>query len=334
MSRARHWAVMAIAVGALAGTAWADAGNTMNGTSLNGAAMDGDQLDQKTLDGNPASVLMPDGTWYWNVSLSGTDFVSIGSGGVQMAKGRELIGGRLFGTSVAGMPVELLIGDVQTAPPPDPTRSGNPNADVSLYTVYQRGTAMSWQWVCVGSDCTWQFTDWQPVCGVNPDSTPVKAIPLGWRWNAYSGARVGPGVTFACQGAALAKCAQNLGYKPWLAGLADYHQACTRMLRADYCGVGISMTTDGTWINATDSLGLLTPVTQGSWLWEANWGPDGATCVSAERHNELSNFLLFSACNGNIPPACVPSNAWAPGDLMKDWCDDAATGTCRPLQAP
>ena len=36
--------------------------------------------------------------------------------------------------------------------------------------------------------------------------------------------------------------------------LASYHQACTRMARADYCGDGTSHTQDGTWIEYYDKL--------------------------------------------------------------------------------
>src|SRR5262249_37188157 len=66
-------------------------------------------------------------------------------------------------------------------------------------------------------------------------------------------------VTFACEGYAIYKCI-SVGYAPWVTfdghQLADYHQACTRMIRADYCGDGRSWTKDGVWINLYDELSI------------------------------------------------------------------------------
>ena len=49
-------------------------------------------------------------------------------------------------------------------------------------------------------------------------------------------------------GGAIAKCVL-WGYRPWATyngtPLAQYHQACTRMVRADYCGTGTSYTVTG-----------------------------------------------------------------------------------------
>ena len=52
-----------------------------------------------------------------------------------------------------------------------------------------------------------------------------------------------------------------MGYRPWGKAqkgesLWDYHQACVRMLRADYCGNGKPHTRDGTRIELWDRLDI------------------------------------------------------------------------------
>jgi hypothetical protein len=52
----------------------------------------------------------------------------------------------------------------------------------------------------------------------------------------------------------------RVGYKPWKMAadgrsMWDYHQACTRLIRADYCGDGVSRTRDGVEIEIVDRFG-------------------------------------------------------------------------------
>src|SRR5690606_3262165 len=90
--------------------------------------------------------------------------------------------------------------------------------------------------------------------------------------------------TWACRGAALAKCVE-WGYHPEgtvsSTLLSDHHQACTRMVRADYCGDGEHHTENGTVIDVDDSLGINEFET--SWVIEAAWGEDGALCLNEPR---------------------------------------------------
>ena len=64
--------------------------------------------------------------------------------------------------------------------------------------------------------------------------------------------------------------------------LADYHQACTRLARADYCGDGVPNTLNNTPIDVFDRLSsaIQTKASSGSeWKFEAEWGPNGAQCL-------------------------------------------------------
>ncbi len=93
-------------------------------------------------------------------------------------------------------------------------------------------------------------------------------------------------ITFACTNSPLAKCVR-WGYKPWKTvngvSLRDHHLACVRMIRADYCGDGRPHTRDGTLIDVYDRLGIQKRVEQPDMVFEAAWGPGGATYVARPR---------------------------------------------------
>jgi hypothetical protein len=108
-------------------------------------------------------------------------------------------------------------------------------------------------------------------------------------WDPETGERVTPrpsgAVTLACVDAALGKCAV-WGYRPWASvkgePLADYHQACTRMVRADYCGDGVSHTQRRARRSTCSTSSGSSAVADGvDYVVEAEWGPDGATCLNA-----------------------------------------------------
>ena len=163
-------------------------------------------------------------------------------------------------------------------------------------------------------------TLWRPYCG----PSQAGAVPLLNSWDVATGDRIDDpsAVTFGCTNAVLAKCAL-WGYRPWATktvcegkgkkkkckevSLQDHHQACTRMARADYCGDGTSATVDGTAIDVWDNLDIQTQFTD--WEVEAEWSPEGATCVNFVRHPELgypSCFLKkgkpmkFNDCKGEL----------------------------------
>ncbi|HET6467027.1 MAG TPA: ADYC domain-containing protein [Geminicoccaceae bacterium] len=94
----------------------------------------------------------------------------------------------------------------------------------------------------------------------DPDGRRL-GFPLAGRWTATGEHLPGPG-TFGitCTGGATGKCVRY-GYKPWGEDaegrpLWDLHQTCVRLVRADYCGDGVSWTETGTLIDLYDRRGI------------------------------------------------------------------------------
>ena len=194
----------------------------------------------------------------------------------------DLTGAELDGSLSSGTPITLRIDAVTPGDAPD----------ISLYTVSYRPQ---------GSDVS------SPLCGTDTQGVPVQAIPLSGTWDSSAGTPTGgahvddpSAFTFACEGYALAKCV-GLGYAPWRTvtecqapgvchplSLADFHQACTRMLRADYCGDGTSTTRNGTIIDTWDHEGIQAD-TETAWPFEAEWSQAGATCLVTPRHATLES---------------------------------------------
>ncbi len=138
--------------------------------------------------------------------------------------------------------------------------------------------------------------DWDPETGAN-DKSDAQAITLG------------------CRYAALAKCVEwayryQTGPNEWV------HEACTRMVRADYAGDGTSYTENGTRIYVGDSLLLVTQRSHPGWLVkEAEWGMNGATCInrSALRQQDLTGCADDSSCFAGIPE-CENTDDLTPSD--------------------
>lgn len=151
---------------------------------------------------------------------------------------------------------------------------------------------------------------WQPLC--QPDAEGMtKAIPLSGRWD-QTGAHIDDGsITFACTNGALAKCVR-WGYKPWKTvggeSLRDYHQACTRMVRADYCGDGISHTQNGIPIDVYDRLGIRKQSQESGMTFEAAWGTDGAIQVNRTRLPEAMTRLQLDCLEKLNSATQIPSH--------------------------
>ena len=104
-----------------------------------------------------------------------------------------------------------------------------------------------------------------------------------------------------CASGAVGK-APTWGYTPWDLGLVDF-EAMVRMVRADYCGDGVSWTTPGRAVTISDVWGINGfAATTGPT--EAIWGPGGALCIGQPRDSTIAASSVV--CGGAPVPACPP----------------------------
>ncbi|WP_163994614.1 ADYC domain-containing protein [Pyxidicoccus caerfyrddinensis] len=208
---------------------------------------------------------------------------------------RSIVGMVLQGTNSDGNPVEVAI--CGTEPADDPS--------VDWYRI------QAWNPVA---------QEWENPCQGNTSKPSPRALAVSGLWDATGAHHAAPGkLTLACETGAISKCV-DWGYKPWAErdgkSLADLHQACTRMARADYCGNGQSHTWDGTSIDMYDSFGMLKLTQKSSESWdpslasfEAAWAPDGATCLARTRYGQSLESIM-TECPGRFSTSATA----APGD--------------------
>jgi hypothetical protein len=251
-----------------------DNGLHVNGLHVNGLHVNGLHVNGLHVNGTSLNGLHVNGT-----KLEGTVFSGTIDG--------NLVSGNAFSGAIMSATVEGHLGTLKVRID-NITPSSDP--DINLYGVSIRPPGAS---------------SWQPLCtDLNGDA--VKAIPLRGYWDESQGTPTGgdhldsPGeVTFACMGYTLAKCVE-IGYKPWKSTvecsapgvchsipLSYHHQACTRMLRADYCGNGMPTTRDGTLVDIADSIGMESSEAPASWVFEAEWGAEGAACMKNTRWQKM-----------------------------------------------
>lgn len=151
---------------------------------------------------------------------------------------------------------------------------------------------------------------WENPCVATYGTPKPRALAMRSVWDKSGARHEEPGkFTFACENGAIAKCV-SWGYKPWATrenrSLEDFHQACTRMARADYCGNGRSYTQDDTRIDISDELGILTRTADaavdsrlGQLAFEAAWGPEGAVCLARMRDSRKVETIL-AECPGRF----------------------------------
>ncbi len=205
--------------------------------------------------------------------------------GGRLVAEQGIIGSVLQGTASNGKPVEVAICGAEPSPE-DPGM------------VWYRIEA----WNAVAQE-------WENPCVALGHVTDPRALAVGGVWDASGAHHDVPGrFTFACENGAITKCIR-WGYKPWARSLngqslADLHQACTRMARADYCGNGRSHTHQDTAIDMYDRLGVLARTTESSAEWdtarasfEAAWAPDGATCLARTRDGRALATILQECPN-------------------------------------
>ncbi|NVJ26668.1 ADYC domain-containing protein [Myxococcus eversor] len=278
-------------------------GRNLNGRNLNGRNLNGDELGQMLVAVRFAGVERADPgapslmrTW-----LDGSVFRADAQDG-SVLSGVDFVGARFVGELGSGDTVALRVDDIQPG-----------SDDVWTYRVSYYSLA----------DNTWK-----PACQA-ADGSALNAIPMVGRWDYREGVAGGGAkiedtqtFTFACEGAAIAKCVR-FGYRPWATtttghSMAPLHQACTRMVRADFCGNGTSYTVDGNWVNLYDASGVQHD--SESWAVEAEWDAEGARCrapttragareiTCASRSSlptcgQQQNFLLGTLLMSEVPPA-------------------------------
>lgn len=143
--------------------------------------------------------------------------------------------------------------------------------------------------------------DNEPICGYK-DGQPIWSTVMTSLFSPVTGFRIAPDpalFTFACRYGAIQKC-NEYGWPEWgtktesngvtskVRNLDDYHDACIPMIRADYCGNGVSHTFNGTSIDIYDHLDSsqsMVTSTDGSdsYYFEAHWEADGAHCINKTR---------------------------------------------------
>jgi len=265
-----------------------DNGIQLNGIQLNGIQLNGIQLNGIQLNGIQLNGIQLNGIQLNGIQLNGTELTGVGTNGGQVS-GLDFVGAKLNGVLSNGMTLQLTIDAITPAP--------SPNDDVMLYSISFASDAGRQQ-LCGGELAI-------PTTGVY---NLGEGVPGGGSWNSSSSL-----FTFSCQHAAIAKCV-FAGYKPWMRtykpgqgkgddslastkhtiDMRDYHTACTRMIRADYCGNGSSFTANNRAINVYDKLGIQSDTE--TWSFEAEWDPNGALCIS---HTRLSQL-------GGLPSCFVP----------------------------
>jgi hypothetical protein len=271
-------------------------GDSLNGISLNGISLNGISLNGISLNGISLNGISLNG-----ISLNGSSLEGVDAEGRPVG-GAELAGATMVGVLSNGHKLSIRIDAV--------SQGAAPNDDVTFYLASYQSSGR-----------------WYPLCGKDSSGKPIAAVALEGTWDYSEGTRTGGSwtdsstmFTFGCRATALAKCVE-LGYKPWQTRdgtpLRHHHQACTRMIRADYCGDGTPWTVNGRRINLYDGVGIQSD-SQG-WAFEAEWTDTGAKCVSTMRVTDLKNILgIVATCVKfrTLPLLCGQKSDFQRGALL------------------
>ncbi len=229
------------------------------------------------------------------VAAEGTQFrVSLSDG--RVLRSPELVGARLSIATPAG-PITIRIEQVER----DPDARTN---DVWLHTLLvEQPDGSSFH-----------------LCAPGPDGRR-QAFPLASRMRADGRTENTPVEQFdlLCSAGARAKCVR-FGYRPWVADTAPLYDACTRMVRADYCGEGEGTTLTGMSIDMFDDRGIQVADNLPDQTFEAGWTADGAVCVNHVRVKENTSLSrLAQSCPRlaeRVGPACTPELARSAGAVL------------------
>jgi hypothetical protein len=231
-----------------------------------------------------------------SVNVAGTQFeVALDNG--QILDSVALIGAELDVALPDGSSRHVRISDVT----PD---IDDPDHDVFLHRMLVLDTTARWSELC------------------EPDAKGTNwSFPLSGQWNS-EGERVSEkGLTLTCASDALGKCVR-FGYKPWKTvgsiALANYHAACIKAVRADYCG-NRATTRNGQLIDIYDTIGIQRRDRSRSsddLPFEAAFSTAGALCVA---HSRVPERMTLNTLETNCPrlagrigaDACIESEAAA-----------------------
>ena len=267
-------------------------GKSLNGKSLNGKSLNGSALGTAIVWTSLQGVKLNGSTLLDAAWIEGTELV--GRVGSSIKRGADFHQAEFQALSDTGRPLRLRAAHIAA-----PAASGEP----WRYTVEYLDTDNRWYPTCL-------------------DGTAARASVAiaGW-WSPEEGTPGAGGrtddparFTFACPtGGAIGKCIE-LGYQPWaqVAGtsLAGHHESCVRAIRADYCGDGVTHTTDGKLINIHDGLGV--QLDTEDWRIEAEWDEAGARCFSPNNRS-LDHLSCFKARTSS---SCGKASNFAAGSLL------------------
>lgn len=246
--------------------------------SMNGRALQGLTLSAATVTRvTKGCVEVAD------LHLEGSTLVGTLQG--QTIRGADFIGSTVTQVDPDGVTVFTVISDVQVD-------ASDPSNETLLYSLQSQNPI-----------------DGKITEACAPDAEGKRfAIPVPGTWDK-TGAhqRSTSQFTFGCTSAAIGKCVQ-LGYRPWKSvngqSLEGYHQACTRMIRFDYCGDGTTHTVDGTEVDVYDLLKINTRDSLLLMPFDAAWSEDGAYCIERQRWIRLS-LLHGITLQALLPTACL-----------------------------
>lgn len=244
------------------GPAGSHSGLRTQGKKMQGTSLQRIQLLSAKLGAEPISGL----------KLQGTSFA--GQAGARTLGAMDFVGAQLQALDAAGNTQQVTIQSITS----DPLDASGETLLYSLVVTDMISGAS------------------QNACEADADGVQL-AIPVLGIWSP-SGAHLDSATefTFGCTSGVIAKCVR-WGYRPWQSfgsqPLAPYHQICTRLARADYCGDGQTHTQEGTVVDVYDDLQLLTPVPDSGLLFDAAWTADGAYCIEKQRWIELQNLPSF-----------------------------------------
>jgi hypothetical protein len=263
---------------------------SLNGRKANGPVLNGRKPNGTALDGLFVASVNLAGATQAGAALTGVSLAKSSFSATTAAKKT------ITGTALAGATFTATLSDGSTLPIKVDAVSqlAAPNADLLGYSVsYQTASSTS------------------ALCGYELDGSAVQAVPVIGSFNYGQGVTGGGSYTtstsvftFACRHYAIEKCIE-FGYAPWKntngTTLQNAWVACTRMLRADYCGDGTPNTVDGTIIDVYDRYNIQT-VSMPAWPVEAEWGTAGANCLTP---NVKDRYVLA----GNPTPSCYAAKA-------------------------